>query len=147
MRAGPAGRPGSAHPADAGARLPPGPTPLPILPRPAATFLEIGKKYSSQGVKLLLFPSREFGGQEFENSADVVSFAEGKGFKNGAYGDIFSVGSVTPPGARDPWKALYDATGASPPGWNFKGKFVIDKDGNAVASNDLEADIEKALRG
>ncbi len=47
----------------------------------------MGEKYSDQGLKIMLFPSHEFGEQEFEDNAEILEFAvraRGRGKGGGA---------------------------------------------------------------
>ena len=41
---------------------------------------------------------------------------------------------------------MYESTGASPPSWNFSGKFLVGRDGSVMkASSNIESDIQKLL--
>lgn len=105
----------------------------------------MGEKYSDQGLKIMLFPSREFGEQEFEDNAEILEFAESKGFRNGVYGHLFALGNITGKTTRPLWQYLYAATETSAPTWNFKGKYLIDRSGKAHEVKNLEAQIQTML--
>ena len=95
---------------------------------------------------MILFPTLQFGGQEFPDASDVLKFAANAGFDVGPGKTVMSVGDVVGPGARPAWKLMYEATGAEEPTWNFKGKFLGGRAGEIVVpGDDLEADIVKLL--
>jgi glutathione peroxidase-family protein len=57
-----------------------------------------------------------------------------------------NIGDVAGTNARPSWKFFYDQTGASEPTWNFKGKFLVDRNGKvSVPSSNVEADIVALL--
>ena len=90
----------------------------------------------------MLFPCPQFGGQELSEGGAVLEFAEGKGFE----GTVMSIGDVVGPNARKAWSFFYEQTGAPEPGWNFKGKFLVGRDGGVkAASSNLEQDIVDLL--
>ena len=61
-------------------------------------------------------------------------------------GTLMNIGDVAGPNARPSWKFFYDQTGASEPTWNFKGKFLVDRNGKvSVPSSNVEADIVALL--
>jgi len=57
-----------------------------------------------------------------------------------------SKGLVLGEDAREAWKIMQSETGAPEPGWNFKGKFLVSKEGKvSVPSEDVAADIQALL--
>lgn len=40
-----------------------------------ARIKDFGEKYATKGLKSMLFPSREFGKQEYEDNAEILAFA------------------------------------------------------------------------
>ena len=73
---------------------------------------------------MLAFPSQEFGGQELKTDADVLDFARANGPPNLI---VLTVGDLA---SRPGWWQ------ESQPTWNFKGKWVVDKEGNRMAVDD-----------
>lgn len=74
-----------------------------------------------------------------------LSFQTGKGFKNGEYGHLFSLGNIKGKEARPLWRYLYQVTGTKPPAWNFKGKYLVDRQGKVHTVTNLEAQIVEML--
>ena len=104
------------------------------------------KQYIPFGLRMLAFPSQEFGGQEYKTAEEVVSFANAKGFPPSPGGEVMSIGEIKGANARESWRFFYHETGATEPTWNFKGKFLVSKTGKVVVpGNDLEGDIRKLL--
>jgi glutathione peroxidase-family protein len=88
------------------------------------------------------FPSREFGGQEFETDEEIKAFVESKNFP----GIVMKLGKVTGPGASEVWKFFMKATQRKDPVWNFDGKFLVSKTGNVILpGRDVEADIAQLM--
>ena len=59
---------------------------------------------------------------------------------------MLSIDDVKGDNARPSWRFFYEATGASPPSWNFSGKFLVGRDGSVTeASSDLEGEIKRLL--
>ena len=88
------------------------------------------------------FPSREFGGQEYETDEEIKAFAESKNFP----GYLMKLGHVTGPGASEIWKFFMKATKSKEPAWNFDGKFLVSKTGQVILpGGDLEAEIAKLV--
>lgn len=106
---------------------------------------KFGEAYSEKGLRILLFPTREYGGQEFKDDSEILAFAESKGFVNGEHGDLFTLGNIKGANARAVWSYLYAATNTGPPAWNFKGKYLVDRNGKARVAKNLESEIEEML--
>ena len=100
----------------------------------------LGETYGDKLV-ILAFPSQEFGWQEFSDDADIAEFAASKGFP----GILMKLGNVTGDKAPDVWKFMQAETGASDPTWNFKGKFLVSKDGKVSVPTNVEADIASLM--
>lgn len=106
-------------------------------------------KYAPMGFEVLGFPSNDFGQQEPGDAKQIADFCENT---YGVKFPMFSKSSVVGPKANPLFVALARATGKAP-GWNFT-KYLIDRDGRAIASFDsnvkpdsagLVSGIEKAL--
>lgn len=55
------------------------------------------------------------------------------------------MGNIKGASARPVWSYLYAATKTKPPTWNFKGKYLIDRDGNARVPKDVEGEIRELV--
>jgi glutathione peroxidase-family protein len=86
---------------------------------------------------ILGFPSREFGLQEYKTDEEIRAFADSQEFP----GTLMKLGKIKGETAPDVWKFFKDRTGASDPTWNFRGKFLVSKDGNVSVPDNLEDDI------
>ena len=98
-------------------------------------------KYKDLGLEQIVFPCSQFGGQELKSNSDVLAFTEKKEFG----GTVMEIGDIVGEYARPSWKFFYDQTGAKEPTWNFKGKFLVSRDGKVEVPNDLESDIQRLL--
>jgi len=109
-------------------------------PREYAQFESLNERW---GKKLVIFgfPSREFGWQEFDNDEDIEKFSTSKNFS----GIMMKLGKIKGDTAPEVWRFFKDETGASDPTWNFKGKFLVSKNGEVSVPTDLEADIERLI--
>jgi len=103
-----------------------------------AQFESLDKKLGSKLV-IVGFPSREWGGQEFEQDEAIAKFAKSKNFP----GIMMKLGEIKGDTAPEVWKFFKEQTGAGDPIWNFKGKFLVSKTGDVSVPTDLEADIER----
>jgi glutathione peroxidase len=115
---------------------------------------ELNKKYRERGLKILGFPSNDFGGQEPGSESEIKQFC------SATYGvsfDMFSKVTVKGDAKNDLYKYLTagggDSTLAGEVKWNFQ-KYLIDRNGKLVAvfpsnveptSPELTAAIEKLL--
>jgi glutathione peroxidase-family protein len=88
---------------------------------------ELGERWGDQLV-ILAFPTREFGAQEFQKDEEIQKFAEEKEFP----GVLLKLGNVLGPEASQIWQFMKMQTGAADPNWNFKGKFLVSKDGKGM---------------
>jgi glutathione peroxidase len=114
----------------------------------------LNKKYRDRGLRILGFPSNDFGAQEPGSESDIKEFCR---VNYGVTFDLFSKIAVKGE-AKDPLYA-YLTAGAGKPAlagevkWNFQ-KYLLDRDGNLVGvfpskvepmSEELTAAIEKLL--
>jgi len=95
-----------------------------------------------EDIAILAFPSGEFGNQERATDAEVAVFANSVGFPKPPLGVLMSKGFVNGSKARASWVLMKAQTGAADPTWNFKGKFLVSKQGViSVPSADLKASV------
>lgn len=115
---------------------------------------ELHEKYAARGLKVLGFPSNDFGAQEPGTEAQIQSFCT---TNYGVKFDMFSKVKVLGENAHPLYAWLQGETSnpkfAGPVKWNFT-KFLVDKDGHVIArflhkveptSGEVTAAIEKAL--
>lgn len=97
---------------------------------------ELSDKYGKRGLVLLAFPTREFGLQEFATDQEVKAFATEHGPHDLVVLRTARLGSRT-----GWWQQVR-------PMWNFRGKWLVDKDGNrhATTTETLSSDIERLLQ-
>jgi glutathione peroxidase len=112
---------------------------------------ELNKKYHDQGLRVLGFPSNDFGGQEPGTIEEIQAFCT-RNF--GVTFDLFDKVAIKGEGKHPLYQYL--TTHAEPTGdvaWNFE-KFLIGKDGTVIGhfnsrvepdSQELTQAIEKAL--
>lgn len=106
-------------------------------------FEKLGKRWGSDQLVILGYPSREFGRQEYQTDAEIAEFAASKNFP----GILMKLGKIKGEEAPDVWKFFKKETGASDPNWNFKGKFLVSKTGvvSTTSSGSVEKDIAKLM--
>lgn len=109
--------------------------------REYAQFASLHERWGGDKLSILGFPSREFGWQEFEKDEEIQEFAKSKNFP----GILMKLGKIKGDEAPEVWKFFKDETGASDPMWNFRGKFLVSKNGEVSVPTDLEADIERLM--
>ena len=86
---------------------------------------------------------QQFGGQEPGSDAEVAQFCVAKGV-DGA--NLFTKADVNGPNTRPTYKFLKEQKVLGEVGWNFAGKFIVDKKGNVMpASGDIEGTIAKLV--
>lgn len=85
---------------------------------------QLGERWGDELV-ILAFPSREFGAQEFPKDDDIQTFAAQQEFP----GVLLKLGKVLGPEASEVWHFFKIKTGAADPNWNFRGKFLVSKEG------------------
>jgi glutathione peroxidase len=116
---------------------------------------ELNQKYRSKGLRILGFPSNDFGGQEPGSEGEIKQFCE-RNYK--VTFDLFS--KVTVKGANKVALYKYLTSGGGEQklsgevSWNFN-KYLIDRDGKLVGryssnveptSQELTSEIEKLLK-
>ena len=112
-------------------------------------LVQLYEKYSEkEGLRILAFPSNQFGGQEPGTSEQILDFVK----KYNVTFDMFEKVDVNGEGAHPLWKWLKSqASGFITDGikWNFT-KFIISKDGKVVHRHaptteplQLEAELQK----
>ncbi|TNM87432.1 hypothetical protein fugu_005653 [Takifugu bimaculatus] len=89
-------------------------------------------KYAERGLRILAFPSNQFGNQEPGTEAQIKQFAQ----SYNAQFDLFSKIEVNGPDAHPLWKWLKEQPNGSgfmgnSIKWNFT-KFLIDREGHVV---------------
>lgn len=118
-------------------------------------FSKMYEAYNSRGLKILAFPSNQFGKQEPGTNEDILDFVE-KNFQAKDKVTWFDKGDVNGAAAREvfsflkaklPWE-----DGTSDIRWNF-GKFLIDSEGtpfkrfgSKTPPEEMKADIEELLK-
>ncbi|MBC8041944.1 MAG: glutathione peroxidase [Rhizobacter sp.] len=118
---------------------------------PQYTGLEkLHETYSGKGLRVLGFPSNDFGGQEPGTNEDIMQFCTTNyGVKFDMFDKVHAKGSEQHP----LYRALSQAEPKGDVAWNFE-KFLIDKEGNVVSrfksgvapdAPELKAAIEKVL--
>eukprot|EP01031_Cornospumella_fuschlensis_P037710 gene37710-45812_t len=107
-----------------------------------AQFKEL-QRYADQGLVMVLAPCNSFGAQEPGDGAAIKAFAARKGYR----GLILSKQEVNGAAARPSFVFLRQRSGVSYIGWNFEGKFLVDRAGNVhrTSSESLEADVQRLL--
>ena len=94
-----------------------------------------------KGVEIMILPCNQFGGQEPGTQEEIESFCAIKNVKGA---NIFMKADVNGPKTRPIYKYLKSKGILKDVAWNFAGKFIIDKEGNAQSVRDektIEADI------
>ncbi|KAK2581718.1 hypothetical protein KPH14_002202 [Odynerus spinipes] len=91
-------------------------------------LVQLYEKYGqSKGLRILAFPSNQFGGQEPGTSQEILDFVK----RYNVTFDLFEKVDVNGENAHPLWKYLTGLDG--PIRWNFT-KFIVDKEGNVVAT-------------
>ncbi|KAF7418622.1 hypothetical protein HZH68_001275 [Vespula germanica] len=94
-------------------------------------LVQLYEKYgNSAGLRILAFPSNQFGGQEPGTSQEILNFVK----KYNVTFDMFNKVDVNGNNAHPLWKWLTELGGdkGGTIKWNFT-KFIVDKEGNVVA--------------
>lgn len=87
------------------------------------------KLQDKEGLHLLLFPSGNFGGQEYRSDAEIKDFVAKQCLADSSNVHVLTKGDVVGPKAQPAWKLFKEVTQAPEPNWNFEGKYVITKTG------------------
>ena len=107
------------------------------------------EKYSEvEGLRILAFPSNQFGGQEPGDSTEILNFVK----KYNVTFDLFQKIDVNGDNAHPLWKWLKKQAGGfidDSIKWNFT-KFIINKEGKVVARHapttsplEMESELQK----
>lgn len=95
-------------------------------------LVQLYEKYGeSKGLRILAFPSNQFGGQEPGTSQEILDFVK----RYNVTFDMFEKVDVNGDNAHPLWKYLTSLEGEKLKGsirWNFT-KFIVDKEGKVVA--------------
>lgn len=95
-------------------------------------LVQLDKKYRDQGLVILAYPDNSFGGQEPGNAKQIRDTVTSK---FGVEFLMMEKVQVNGPNTDPVWKALKES---GCPGcsadveWNFRGKFLVDKQGKVV---------------
>ena len=102
-------------------------------------MMQLHKEYGAAGLQILALPSDQFGGQELATDAAVEEFAA----KHGPFppGIVLTKGDVNGAGARPTYQFVRAQTQMSDCSWNFKGKFLVGRDGEVHLTQDPASDI------
>jgi len=104
-------------------------------------YKALNKLYSEHqhaGLEILGFPSREFGGQEFETGPEIAKFVKGKGVEF----QMMELSKVNPGNEQNPvHKFLMEHTSNKEINWNFSTTFLIGRDGEVHYRIDKNWDI------
>lgn len=116
------------------------------------TLQDLDEKYRDQGLRVLAFPSNDFGGQEPGTNAQVKAFCLNKYAVTFA---LFEKVHAKPGPEQHPlFKRLSESPNGAPPKWNFS-KYLLDHEGKLLKSYPsstepldpkLAKDIEGALK-
>lgn len=93
-------------------------------------------------VALLALPSAQFGNQEAKTSGEIIAFAKDHGPESLIVCDKQNVNGED---ARPIYKFIKSVIPAFKPTWNFRGKFLISKDGQVQQTEDPVKDIPPLL--
>lgn len=94
-------------------------------------------------VAVAIFPCNQFGAQEPADDKSIKAFATGKGVDSpNAY--VFAKGDVNGAKACETYQLVKGQTGMEI-GWNFKGGFLVDKNGAIEAATDMGA-VEQRVK-
>lgn len=96
-------------------------------------LVALHNKYRDQGLEVLAFPCNQFGAQEPGSPAQIKDFVS----KYGVSFKMMEKVDVNGPKTHPVWAYLKSAcdTCGGDVTWNFKAKFIVDKNGNVVQRN------------
>mmetsp|Transcript_15526 Transcript_15526/g.30645 ORF Transcript_15526/g.30645 Transcript_15526/m.30645 type:complete len:126 (+) Transcript_15526:267-644(+) len=118
---------------------------------------QLHDKYQAQGLEILAFPSGQFMGQEAKTDAEIKTFvtetvvSKGISSKPLAF-TFFAKSDVNGPNVNPVFRFLKEQPGCDGAiAWNFKGKFLVSRDGMTVQrtsdkASTLHARIEELLK-
>jgi glutathione peroxidase len=95
-------------------------------------LVALGKKYESQGLRLLFFPCNQFCSEEPGSAAEIAAFYVGQHGLPASC--LMERGDVNGPHTQDVYRFLRSSSGGADDGaieWNFT-KFVVGRDGQVL---------------
>jgi len=98
-------------------------------------------KHKDEGLRILAFPSMDFGGQEYKDPKETRGFLNGKGVRF----DVFRLTRVSGPNMSDIYRYLMKCTAAEDITWNFSTVFIVGRDGSVRARIDKPQTNDWAL--
>jgi len=105
---------------------------------------ELHSSHGHEGLCILGFPSREFGGQEFKTGAEIRKFVSKKGVEF----DMMDLSKVNPGPDQNPvYQFLMAQTEKHGINWNFSTTFLVDRTGKVRYRIDKQFDEVKKLVG
>lgn len=100
---------------------------------------------SFSDLSILLFPCGQYGDQELQTVVEIKDFVKSKGLDNKNV-HIMKKCDVMGPNADPVFRFFKEQTGADDPQWNFKGKFLVSRDGVvSVPGGNIKGDIQKLV--
>ncbi|KAJ1443015.1 thioredoxin-like protein [Ochromonadaceae sp. CCMP2298] len=101
------------------------------------------KKYSPEGLVMLLAPCNSFGSQEPGDAVAIAAFAQSQEFN----GIILAKGEVNGDNTRPLFEFLKRVAQRPQISWNFDGKFLVSRSGEvfAVTADSLEEQVKTLL--
>ena len=91
---------------------------------------------------VIAFPTGEFGGQELPTDEAIAKFAYDRvKFPAAPRGVLLQKADL----GRASWQAMQAEAGAEAPAWNFKGKFLVSRDGAVTDASGVD-DIAAAVK-
>lgn len=108
-------------------------------------LLERISAMKDKGVEVLILPCNQFGGQEPGTMAEIENFCAMRNVKGA---NVLDKADVNGPNTRPVYKYMKENGVLGDIAWNFAGKFIVDKNGNAMpvkSEKDLEKQIQSLL--
>jgi len=93
---------------------------------------ELYSKHKDEGLRILAFPSLDFGGQEYKDPKQIRRFVDGKGVRF----DVFRLTKVSGPDMSSIYNYLFKCTASHAITWNFSTVFIVGRDGSVRARID-----------
>jgi len=93
---------------------------------------ELYSKHKDEGLRILAFPSFDFGGQEYKDPKQTRRFVDAKGVRFDVFAPIHVSGAAMNP----IYQYLFKCTANEPITWNFSTVFIVGRDGSVRARID-----------
>lgn len=105
-------------------------------------FRNLASEFGSE-LAIIAFPSNEFGNQEFDSDSEVEKFAQSQKFP----GTLMKTTEVLPTAKAQctTYRYIFSHIPDFNIKWNFKGKFLVGKNGVVQATTDPRVDITTFL--